>query len=306
MEAPGVWCACAAAELVRSVEDGVPVMQATVDELARLERDQERVSSGTLSAAILRDPLMTLRVLRYLQSHRTRSQTADITTIAHAIMMLGLARFFREFAALPALEAPLATAPQAAEVAHALMSRARLAALYARDWALQRHDLDPEQIMVAALLHDLAELLALLRWPRGRAGYPGPGALGSRAGLHARLGLPNLVAELAEDSDIASPRRLNVQLACDLARHCAHGWQDVALADDLARVQRLLHISAAEVWARVRRTALAAAREWRYYGVRPAAAYLPLMVDAPPTVDASPTVGASPDAAPSAPLDDAL
>src|SRR5262245_5889017 len=89
-------------------ESGVPVLRATVEELARLERAQERISSGELATAILRDPLMTLRVLNYLYRHRTRSQTHDITTIAHAIMMLGLGRFFREFDALPAIEDALA------------------------------------------------------------------------------------------------------------------------------------------------------------------------------------------------------
>ena len=45
----------------------------------------------------------------------------------------------------------------------------------------------------------------------------------------------------------------------------------------LAHAQRLLHVSAPEIWERVRRVVLAAARDWTHYGVRPAAAWLPLL-----------------------------
>ena len=121
------------AELIQAVERGVPVLRATAVELDRMEREQERISANALSAAILRDPLMSLRVLRFLQSHRTRSQTADITTIAHALMMLGMARFFREFAALPILEDEPGLSADAAAVARAALSRSRLAALLAAD-----------------------------------------------------------------------------------------------------------------------------------------------------------------------------
>ena len=116
------------AELLKSVEAGVPVLRTTAIELERMERDQDRISGNALSAAILRDPFMTLRVLRFLQSHRTRSQTADITTIAHALMMLGQARFFREFRKLPILDMELKSHLGALASIQAGMSRARLAA----------------------------------------------------------------------------------------------------------------------------------------------------------------------------------
>ena len=83
--------------LMQLGETGVPVLRATVMELSRLEQAQDCISSNDLASVVLRDPLMTLRVLRYLCAHRTRSQTQDITTIAHALLMLGMARFFREF-----------------------------------------------------------------------------------------------------------------------------------------------------------------------------------------------------------------
>jgi len=263
-------------DLIASVEAGVPVLRATAAELARMEREQDRLSANALSAAILRDPLMTLRVLRYLQSHRTRSQTADITTIAHALMMLGLARFFREFSALPILEEQPGLDEEASACARAALSRARLAALLARDWAGQRHDLDPEEVMVAALLHDIAQPLAALRSPGASSDVDLATLAGVRSQLFDGLGLPGLIRRLSDDGAGHDPRILNVRLACELARHCACGWYDPAIAQDLAGVQRLLRVSGPEAWERVRRVALQAAREWRVFNVRPAASYLPM------------------------------
>lgn len=264
-------------EVLAAVEADLPVLRATALDLDRLEREQDRISGNALSAAILRDPLMTLRVMRFIQLHRSRSQTVDITTIAHALMMLGQARFFREFKKLPMVDVQLKAHPRAVARIHAGMSRARLAALFARDWANQRHDLDPEEVMVAALLHDITEALCVLWQPADDRQLPPAVALDLRQRLFEHLGLPGLIRDLARDGTDMDARVLNVRYACDLARHCAYGWFDPAIAVDLANVQRLLHISPPEIWERVRRVVLAAAREWTHYRVRPSAAYLLLL-----------------------------
>lgn len=266
-------------EVLAAVEAGLPVLRATALDLDRFERDQDRISGTALSAAILRDPFMTLRVMRFIQSHRSRSQTVDITTIAHAIMMLGQARFFREFQKRPMVDVQLKAHPRAVALIHAGMSRARLAALFARDWANYRHDMDPEEVMVAALLHDITELLVVLWQPAADGQLPPAVAVELRQGLFEQLGLPGLIRDLARDDSDLEARVLNVRYACDLARHCAYGWFDPAITVDLANAQRLLHISAPEMWERVRRVVLVAAREWTHYRVRPSAAYLLLLPD---------------------------
>ncbi|MGH8667066.1 MAG: HDOD domain-containing protein [Burkholderiales bacterium] len=273
--------------LLQQAAADVPVLRATADEIARLRAEQERVSGNALAAAILRDPLMTLRVLRFLYSHRTRSQTVDITTIAHAIMMLGQARFFREFEQLPTLEERLDGA--VLEQVRALMSRSRLAALFARDWALQRHDIDPEEIMVAALLHDSAHLLLVLcAMP---VDVESSLADQLRAQLLARLEVPGLVAELNDETAAPNPRVVNVRLACVLARHCYAGWPSAPIQDDLAQLQRFLRTSQPQAWERVRKIALAAAREWDYYRTLPALALLPFVADESSSVAADPGCG---------------
>jgi len=261
--------------LLEQAAGPLPVLRATVSGIVAMRAEQERIPGNALAAAILRDPLMTLRVLRFLHSHRTRSQTADITTMAHAIMMLGLARFFREFEPLPALEDRLGATVM--EQVRALMIRSRLAALFARDWAAQRHDLDPEEVMVAALLHDVPKLLLAL------AGGPVDLAVPIAPELHtqlfARLGIPGLVAELNDTGPASNPRVLNVHLACRLAHHCHAGWSAGAIRLELAGLQQFLRTSEPQAWERVRRTVLAAAREWRYYGILPAAAHMPFICD---------------------------
>lgn len=271
----------ALAEVLAAVDAGLPVLRATALELDRMERDQDRISGNALATAILRDVFMTLRVMRFIHSHRSRSQTVDITTIAHALMMLGQTRFFREFKKLSVVDAHFKAHPRAVARIHAGMSRARLAGMFARDWANHRHDIDPEEVMVAALLHDIADLLIVLWHPEAEQPLPPAVAADLRTRLFEHLGLPGLIRELAQDEGEMNARVLNVRYACDLARHCAFGWSDPAITVDLANAQRLLHISPPELWERVRRVVLAAAREWQHYRIRPSAAYLLLLPDAP-------------------------
>lgn len=259
--------------LLERAAEGVPVLRVTAEEIARLRQEQDRISGNAIASAILRDPLMTLRVLRFLYGRRTRSQNADITTIVHAIMMLGQARFFREFEHVPVLEECLGGEPM--EQMRSLMSRSRLAALFARDWAVQRHDIDPEEVMVAALLHDSAQLLLPLCTVPAQDAPTERDELRTR--LLARLDVPGLVAELNDDTATANPRSENVRLAWSTAQHCHAGWAANAIRDDLARLQRLLRTSESRAWERLRRTALNAAREWDYYATPPAAALMPFV-----------------------------
>src|SRR5215467_6121477 len=89
----------------------LPVLRRTIAELERFRADEDKVSCPQLSAAILHDPIMTLKLLRYLQAHRAKRQAVDITTIDHAMMMLGLTPFFEHFSELSAFEDRLVQYP---------------------------------------------------------------------------------------------------------------------------------------------------------------------------------------------------
>lgn len=240
----------------------LPVLRHTVTELEKLRGNAEFANGRVLSSVILQDPLMTLRVLAYIESHRHKSQNADITTIERALMMIGIEPFFREFNDLPLVEDSLKPHPKALLGLLRVMSRARHASHWAREWALVRHDLDVDEITVATLLHDVAEILMWCFAPtlalQVRDLQAKDRALRSQTAQQtiynitlpdlqlelARIWhLPELLTTLMDRKHADNPRVQNVTLAVDLARHSANGWDDAALPDDYAAIEELLHMS---------------------------------------------------------------
>jgi HD-like signal output (HDOD) protein len=274
----------------------LPVLRATVADLQRLRLAEDQVTARDLAGIMLRDPLMAVKVLRFSQSRLTHRQPTEVTTLEHAIMMHGVAPFFREFQNLSALEDTLAANPLALDGALAVMSRAYHAAVNARNFAALRHDMEGEEVTVSALLHDLAELLLwsmapsiavqIERMVACNAGLRSVAA--QRAVLGFALGelqlalarewqLPRLLHTLMDDSHWENPRVQTVRLSVAIARHSAHGWHDPALPDDHKALQGLLNLptDGARKW--VKQSALQAAKQWRAFGVRPAAAWLPCL-----------------------------
>ncbi|MBK6403373.1 MAG: HDOD domain-containing protein [Rhodocyclaceae bacterium] len=239
-----------------------PVLRHTVQELEQLRANAERVNGRVLSSIILQDPMMTLRVLAYIESHRRKSQNADITTIERALMMIGIDPFFREFEFLPLVEDSLKPHPQALLGLLKVIGRARHACHWAREWAVIRHDLDVDEITVATLLHDIAEILMWCFAPslalQVRDQQTKDRTLRSNVvqqevynvqlhklqlALARAWHLPQLLTALMDRAKADHPRVRNVTLAVDLARHSSNGWDDPALPDDFAAIENLLHIS---------------------------------------------------------------
>jgi HD-like signal output (HDOD) protein len=270
----------------------LPVLARMVAELERIAADPDRVSTQQLSDIVMHDPVMTFKVLRYIQQRRHKSQRVDVTTIAHALMMLGLNPFLEHFSAQTTLESSVAHSVEALHGAMTVMSRARHAALYARDWAVVRHDIEVDEVTTAALLHDFAELLLwccapdlamriqeLIRSDGVRSeaaqrevlGFP---MIALQLELAHEWQLPDLLCNLMDERHAATPRALNVSLAVAVSRHSANGWDDPALPDDFASIGRLLGIGAVGARERVIKVAIKAAADWEWYGVAPAAALL--------------------------------
>lgn len=243
-------------------EANLPVLRHTVQELEGMRANAENVNSRVLSATILRDPMMTLRVLAYIESKRGARQVTDITTIERAIMMIGIAPFFREFHDLPLIEDQLRAHPQALLGILKVVHRARRAAQWARDWAIVRHDLDVDEITLAALLHDIAELLMWCFAPKlavtsrnaqiadrkrrsaaVQTEIYGIALYQLKMALAETWHLPQLLTQLMNNEHAENPRVRNVKLAVDLARHSASNWRDAALPDDFKGIRDLLKIS---------------------------------------------------------------
>ena len=277
----------------------LPVLERTRAEIERISQDIDRVTTQQVSDLVMHDPLMTFKVLRYIQQHRHRSLKVDVTTIAHALMMLGLNPFLQHFSQQETLQSRLGHHPAALEGALAVVSRARHAALYARDWAVVRHDVEVDEVTTAALLHDLAEMLLWCCAPhqamliqelqqehhmrseaaqRAVLGFP---MIALQLELAHEWQLPELLCELMDERQAVTQRALNVTLAVALARHSAHGWDDAALPDDFAAIGRLMGANATAARDRVIKVAVRAAADWDWYGVPPALASMASMSQAP-------------------------
>lgn len=242
-------------------EAQLPVLRHTVHELDQLRENAENVNGRILAGIILRDPLMALRVLAYIESNRRKSQTTDITTIERALMMIGITPFFRDFDQLPLIEDQLKPHPKALLGLLKVFTRARKAAHWAREWAILRHDLDVDEITIAALLHDFPEILMWcfaptlavqvretqlsdrsLRSVNVQTEVYGIALYQLKAELVKTWRLPGLLSMLMSDENADNPRVRNVKLAVDLARHSANGWDDAALPDDFKAIEELIHI----------------------------------------------------------------
>ncbi len=248
----------------------LPVLRHTVRELEALRMQQDSVSGRRVASVVLADPLMTVRILTWLQAHRGRAQNHDITTIDRAIMMMGVTPFFETFSDLPTLEERLAGHPRALVGVLKVINRARKAAHYAREWAVIRHDLDVEEVTVAALLHEVTEIMCWtvapaltqrvhdlqqadrsLRSTVAQQTVFGVTAREIQLALVRNWQLPDLLVWLMQEDQSDHPRVRNVRLAADFARHLARGWDDPALADDLAELEKLLHLGREQLLIRL-------------------------------------------------------
>ncbi|HYD81351.1 MAG TPA: HDOD domain-containing protein [Paucimonas sp.] len=239
----------------------IPVLRQTARALADARTRIDSINTREVANIVLRDPFMTVRVLRFCMRNRGRRQMQDLSTVEHAVMMLGIEPFFRHFARFDIIEEQLSSQPQALLGLLQVIKRAQRAARYALDWAMWRCDLNSEEVAVAALLHDLAELMVWCFAPQQalavrklqqdnptiRSAVAQNAVLGFplaalQAALCRQWELPELLSNLMDDAQQGKPRVRNVKLAADLARHSAHGWDDPALPDDFRAIAALMNI----------------------------------------------------------------
>ena len=250
--------------------NSLPVLRVTKRRLDELREHVDDVDARELSRIIVQDPMMTARVFAFTQSIGSRSLQRDITTLASAVMMIGVEPFFNRFTDLPTIEGMLK-----GEDRHALLGvlqiirRAQRAADYAQEWAIWRNDVNMEEVRIAALLHDLAELLVWsfapslgleihaqqLAHPNLRSSDAQRNTLGMtfqeiQEALCRVWHLPELLQNLISENS-TNLRERNVSLAVRLARHSAHGWDNPALPDDYSEIGQLLNISPEAVRQRI-------------------------------------------------------
>lgn len=249
--------------VLRLGKSELPVLKHTARDLAALRTDDNRLSAHSIAQTIKLDPIMTVKLLRYLQSHKHRAQTTDVVQVEQALLMLGIEPFFNNVVPQPLIEELLKSHPTALPPVLRVIHRSHRASEYAYDWAVYLHDLHFEEVRMAALLHNLAEILmwcfASDQMLEIRSMQQHDRALRSRAVQEQVLGfalldlqkalvkawaLPELLLTMTEESSARQTRTRIVTLAINLARHSANGWDDAALPDDYKDIGELLHIPA--------------------------------------------------------------
>ena len=256
----------------RLARSEIPVLRRTAQELESMCGDLEHVSVRQAASAVQNDPLMTCRLLVYVAKvRRGGSATHDIETTEQALLMIGVVRFLETFTKVTTVEQMLGEKREALVGALRVAGRSRHAARFATDWAVFRNDMHVFEIATAALLHDIAELMAWIyapdtmlkmdetckAFPRRRTADIQTELFGFtfndlKLALNRAWQAPEYLMELMDDDQPGThPSHQTVRLATALARHSQRGWDDPAIPDDLRGISELLKIPVSGVAARL-------------------------------------------------------
>lgn len=238
-----------------------PVLRQTARELAQLREREEETGARDITRVVINDPLMVFKVLTYANNHRSRHQLQDLVQVEQAMMMMGTSTFFEQIPTERHVEDVLNQHVPALIDLLKLMVRAHRAGYFAAEFAAHLMDLHAEEVRVAASLYDFAEMLMWCFYPEAmdeisqrqsadktlRSRVVQQEVLGFRlldlqAELVRAFNLPALLNELMDEQRAHLPRVRNVQLAVNLARHSADGWDNAALPDDYKDIAQLLHV----------------------------------------------------------------
>lgn len=248
----------------------IPVLRQTERDLNKLLEDIENISARDVADVIAHDPMMTVQLLRYLQSHKSRKQEHEVVQVEQALLMLGVEAFLSKSSAQPLVEEVLHSHTGALICILQVVRRSHRASYFAHDWAIRMRDMHFEEVCIAALLCDLAELLMWCFAPDSmleiKAMQQQDKTLRSRVVQEQVLGfslldlqlalarawsLPKLLLALIDEEQAMQPRTRSVVLAVNLARHSAKGWDDMALPDDYQDIGLLLNMSPQDVMVMV-------------------------------------------------------
>jgi HD-like signal output (HDOD) protein len=249
----------------------IPVLKQTARQLESLRADETLLNARGIANVVTDDPLMTVKLLRYMQTHKHRNQKYELVDVTQTLLMMGLDTFFREVPANPVAEVMLHD--QLDALVHLLhtVRRAQCAAHYAFDWALRLHDLHAEEVFVSALLSHVAEMLMwcfnplqmleirkrqeidkTLRSADVQKQVLGFTGMDLQRQLAIEWKLPELLLDLMDPAKAKTARVRNVILAVNVARHSSQDWDNAALPDDYREIAMLLRMEPDKVMALVK------------------------------------------------------
>ncbi len=240
----------------------LPLLPATGATLDCFRRDADEIDVHGITERLPDDPLFVAKLFAYLARIRGSHASADIGTVGRAIFMIGTLPFLRAFEGAPTISVKFMPDRDARRGLIRAIRRSRRAARFAHALAVWRNDKAAEEVSVAALLHDIAEMLVWILAPRAakrmQALQSADSTLRSKnaqqmvlgfeleellAQLAIRWHLPEQIVAMMIENPRSGTRGQIVALATNLARHSTGGWDNAALPDDFRNIARLLVIN---------------------------------------------------------------
>jgi HD-like signal output (HDOD) protein len=237
-------------------------LAATALAIEKLRAIEDDVDAKMLGNVVEKDPFMTIKVMAYGAARRRPGDITETETVTSALVMTGVAPFFRNFGLQPTVQDQLHDQPQALAGLTALLQRAQRAAHFAMAFAVHRGDTDAAIIHQAAVLHDFAEMLMWCHAPTFQieihAMQQANPTLRTaslqrfvynielddlRQALMKLWHLPALLVRICDGKHPDHPSVRNVVLASRVARHSTQGWDNPAIPDDIEDIAKLLNAS---------------------------------------------------------------
>lgn len=274
------------------IEQPLPIFTHSAQAFQQVLLDNKQDLQG-IGDVIRKDPGLVLHTLQQLQPSSGKSRRTEISSMAQAAMLMGTDRVQQLTKGIPQVEDTLHGQAKAG-FSHAAC-RAFHAAFQAWDWAHIKNDHAPEEIFLAALLHDIAELALWVAAPERIHRLRGlifKDRLHTDEAQYIALGeslehfsrqiasswhLPPLVQEALRPENANNPRVQGVMLAVQLSRAAERGWHTEKMQSTLELISEYLGSPLDNTISHIHSNAVRAARETSFYGARPAAALLPLL-----------------------------
>ncbi|QZA81006.1 HDOD domain-containing protein [Deefgea piscis] len=269
----------------------IPILASTKEHITKLRSNMDCIDLRDLAYVIGHDPLLSLKMLKYQVHRRSQQQVTDITNIEKVLLMIGIKEFFEIIRDCQILEEELSQNTDTLQTCLKTCARAYYAAQLAETMSKSRRDIDPKEIITAALLHETAEILLWLAAPelmlKIRDSLKNNPEIRSKSIQKEILGctvnelqqeliihwhLPKILLHLVDESYVNDPRVLLVLVSTSIARHTEWSWNQELNYMDIEKCAQILHISNDEAHTIIVNTALRTAKEWNWYQVETAAA----------------------------------
>ncbi|NJD05440.1 MAG: HDOD domain-containing protein [Methylococcaceae bacterium] len=278
----------------------MPIFSRTVQALNEAIEDR-RSGVLELSRIILEDPTLTAKILKLSNTPYYNPGRQKLATVTRAIVLIGL-QVVRDLALACVFIESLLAAHNREQVrrhiAHALH-----AAVQAKSIAIMANDPEPEEIFIAALLHNIGhivfwcfaekqgeELATLIDHglPQDQAERQ---VLGFRlrqlgAALSRRWKLGGLLDEVFAATHSGGRPEL-VRLGCELAENAEGGWQNPSAQAAIRRIAELPQREHDELLAKLELNARNTVKLAAQFGAGDCTPYLPIFPSAGPRGDES-------------------